>query len=220
MLIFALLACEEAPEGPFALGFDGGEDCVQADVASLAVPSAFTIDIWLRGDPTDVDRARPFAEWKGVFAVGEIMGGDTQFSVGDAAGATLGTPVMNGVLHHLAASFDGTNGSLYIDGVRSAFAPGNAAVAATTTLRIGCNAAIDSFEGLIDEFRLSSVDRYGGEEYEVPSGPYEVDADTVLLFHFDEGMGETTIDQAQALEAGAYQIEWVPFTLPTTEATE
>lgn len=220
MLIFALLACETTPEGPFALGFAGGEACVEADVAALEVPSPFTLDLWLRGDPTDVDRARPFAEWNGVFSIGEIMGGDTHFSVGDATGATLGTPVMDGVLHHVAATFDGTTGSIFVDGVRAAFAPGNAAVAATTTLRIGCNANVDSFEGLIDEVRLSSIDRYAGADFTVPSGAYEVDADTVLLFHFDEGQGESTIDQAQALEAGAFQVEWVPFTLPTAEALE
>ncbi|MCZ6679724.1 MAG: hypothetical protein O7E52_21040, partial [Candidatus Poribacteria bacterium] len=44
----------------------------------------------------------------------------------------------------------------------------------------------------IDEFRVSKVIRYDGD-FDPPEAPFEPDADTTALYHFDEVVGRATI---------------------------
>ena len=213
MLILALLGCNPDPgEGPFALAFDGGEDCVVAELDGVETPAALTIELWMRGTPDDDARSRPYAEWKGLFSLADSSG-DTVFSVGDSEGASLAETLMDGVLHHVAGTWDGAEASLWVDGQRKAFSDAGT-LNATSTLRIGCNAAVDAYDGLLDEVRLSSTARYT-ETFERPSEPFAVEDDTIVLFHFDEGTGEETLDSASGIVAGAYGVEWVPFRIGT-----
>jgi hypothetical protein len=46
-------------------------------------------------------------------------------------------------------------------------------------------------EAVIDELRISDVARYRSD-FAPPSAPFVLDASTVMLFHFDEGSGNTT----------------------------
>ena len=46
-------------------------------------------------------------------------------------------------------------------------------------------------EALIDELRISGVARYR-DDFTPPTAPFALDANTVMLFHFDEGAGNTT----------------------------
>ena len=50
-----------------------------------------------------------------------------------------------------------------------------------------------AFNGFLDEIRLSNVIRYHSN-FPRPIHPYETDANTVALFHFDEGYGDTLYD--------------------------
>ncbi len=69
------------------------------------------------------------------------------------------------------------------------------------------------FRGWIDEVRLSSVLRYPSN-FPVPSAPFVLDTDTLALYHFDEGTGDTIVDQnanqspAQRLYSVAAGPEW------------
>jgi hypothetical protein len=47
-----------------------------------------------------------------------------------------------------------------------------------------------AFAGWVDELRLSNVLRYPAD-FDVPDGPFEADANTVALYHFDEGPAGT-----------------------------
>ncbi|RKY58880.1 MAG: hypothetical protein DRP96_07810 [Candidatus Neomarinimicrobiota bacterium] len=60
----------------------------------------------------------------------------------------------------------------------------------------------DGFRGVIDEFRISNVVRYT-EDFEVPTEPFEADANTMALWHFDEGEGLVAHDAAFGLFDGA-----------------
>ncbi len=55
------------------------------------------------------------------------------------------------------------------------------------------NSRFESFRGIIDEVRFSVVDRYQ-TDFELPTAPYEPDAFTLALWHFDEGSGDVAVD--------------------------
>ncbi len=57
------------------------------------------------------------------------------------------------------------------------------------------NDRYEGFRGMIDEVRISLVDRYGiADNFDLQTEPFEPDAMTLALWHFDEGQGETTAD--------------------------
>lgn len=50
------------------------------------------------------------------------------------------------------------------------------------------------FNGIIDELRISNNIRYSGATYTVPTAPFTTDANTLALYHFNEGTGQTSVD--------------------------
>ncbi len=100
--------------------------------------------------------------------------------------------VVDGQWHHCAFTFDGRTVRIYVDGKqvradRVLRKPGIASVAGplgvgdVPTVGIGC-------DGLIDEVRVSSIIR---TITAVPDGPFEDDADTLVLMHFDPEFAAT-----------------------------
>jgi hypothetical protein len=62
-------------------------------------------------------------------------------------------------------------------------------------LRIGGLGGYPYFDGTIDEVRISDVVRYSGD-FQPWSAAFSADANTVGLWHFDEGMGQTVADDS------------------------
>ncbi len=100
---------------------------------------------------------------------------------------------------HLAGVYDGQEVRLYVDGVRVAKAAGQGR---RTTNRLplylgadtdGNGRPVSHFEGALDEVRLSTSARYGGERFE-PARRIEPDADTRLLYHCDRAVGPFLLD--------------------------
>ena len=54
-----------------------------------------------------------------------------------------------------------------------------------------------SFSGWFDEMRVSNTLRYQAN-FARPTAPFATDAGTVALYHFDEGTGDTIVDESQA----------------------
>lgn len=219
MLLLSLLACDDdkTGSGPFALGFDGPPDCVEASTGGVDAPDAFTIELWLRADPEAGERALPIAVWTGVFNLRQEEGDSVLFAVGDEGGAVYGVGLADGTLHHLAGTFAEGTATLWVDGAKVAFDDELVVADASDNFRVGCSGTGDAFEGLLDEVRVSSVARYT-ETFDRPSGPFEDDADTLALFHFDEGEG---VDVSGGDWSGtASETEWIEFALPTTEEVE
>ncbi len=54
-----------------------------------------------------------------------------------------------------------------------------------------------SFSGWVDEVRISNIARYSAA-FTPPSAPFTTDANTVGLYHFDEGSGTTVLDSSGA----------------------
>ena len=57
--------------------------------------------------------------------------------------------------------------------------------------------AYPSFSGWVDEVRISDSVRYTAD-FERPTAPFQTDAETVALYHFDEGRGNTIGDASGA----------------------
>ena len=104
--------------------------------------------------------------------------------------------------HHVAGciNVDGTPSTttrLFIDGQlvgSSASAPGQPSGARTTVVLGGATYAKTGLGGKIDEVRISNVVRYTGAF--TPARRFTSDADTVSLWHLDEGGGATIVDSS------------------------
>lgn len=116
-------------------------------------------------------------------------------SGGDVA---VGNGVVSaGQWHHVAATYDGDHVRMYVDGVQvNQNQVGDVqADDYDGLLTIGRASYADSFHfhGVIDEVRLSRVARYVESNLTLPAKAFEVDADTVALWHFD-GDGQEVVD--------------------------
>lgn len=165
-----------------------------------------------------------------------LAGGRLVFGVSGDEGAgdyTLcGTStVTNGKWHHIAVQRRRTDGGLwlFVDGQLEAEGtgpagdisypddgqPGDFCEGPCTNsdpfLVIGAEkhdagAAYPSFSGWLDEVRLSNTLRYN-DNFTPPTVPFEADANTVALWHFDEGSGTTVGDAAPGgLSAGTLMV--------------
>lgn len=221
MLLLALLqACDSAVEGPHALAYDGSPDCATIDVSD-APPSSFTVEVWLRGDPDAFTAMRPMVLWKHVFNLSENADEQVVFVIGDEeVGASSPFTLMDGQLHHVAGTYDGTDGTarLFVDGALVGQS-GTAAFVGDPDSRVqfGCaKEATEGFYGILDELRISSVVRYT-DDFELPTGPYAKDDDTWMLFHLNEGSGATASSGAGDYEMVITDVAWVEFDLGTEE---
>ena len=105
-------------------------------------------------------------------------------------------PVAEG-WHHVAATHDASKGQLelFVDGRSQGTAPylktacRNAPlnIGGIVQMQVGNSKVSNPFRGKIDEVRVSRVVRQF--KATAPPGPYEPDAQTGLLLHFDEGAG-------------------------------
>jgi len=137
-----------------------------------------------------------------------MSGGRIAFGVATARGSQTICgliDVSDGRWHHVAATRRAADGTLriYVDGSESAQGGGptgdvsyrdgrESAVDATDALlQIGGSKQDDGqappgFTGWIDELRVSSRVRYTAP-FDRPTTPFATDADTVALYHFDDG---------------------------------
>ncbi len=118
-----------------------------------------------------------------------------------------GIPVWEPRWYHLAFVWD-TNDSMriFIDGVQSADIEPNSdgetclpLYGGTQEIVIGSGAVnlldnrYETFRGAIDEVRISAVARYTSD-FSPATQPFEPDAFTIALWHFDEGTGNDAMD--------------------------
>jgi hypothetical protein len=138
-------------------------------------------------------------------------------------------PVNDGLWHHVAIERRSSDGRLWIfvDGVLDVQADGpdgdisypNSGVPANTCGPTGDQPCTSTdpylvlgagkfdlgptyppFSGWMDELRVSNALRYTGD-FTVPATPYAPDANTLALYHFDEGEG-TTLDDVSGFPGG------------------
>ncbi len=103
--------------------------------------------------------------------------------------------------YHVAATWNTESMMrMFIDGEKVAETPSSVPLlGGEMQMAIGGGAAdlwnqrFESFRGMIDEVRISVVERYT-ESFEKPTEPYEADQFTLALWHFDEGEGDIAAD--------------------------
>jgi hypothetical protein len=107
------------------------------------------------------------------------------WNIMSAAGTQL---TFTGQWNHYAIVFTGSAYYLFVNGVQSATASSSTAVHPNTWkyLMIGSNntTANVSWNGYVDEFRVSKVARYSGA-FTPQSAPFAMDSNTLALNHFD-----------------------------------
>ena len=94
---------------------------------------------------------------------------------------------------HYAFVYENGVKSIYYDGSRVATASANLNVTDSTDVVIGgkLTDARFNYYGYIDDFRVSNVARYSGTSYTVPTEPFQNDANTLTLLHFDGNNNST-----------------------------
>ncbi len=119
-----------------------------------------------------------------------------------------------GEWYHIALVKSGTTIAIFINGEQSGSsqASGNPIVTSSVPLYFGARFASDTsgyFDGLIDEIRISGVARYASAF--TPVKRLSNDADTIGLWHFEEGAGTTAYDQSPNLLNGTVigGVTWV-----------
>jgi hypothetical protein len=83
--------------------------------------------------------------------------------------------------------------TIYVDGVLEDSTPCiDGETDNNLPFRIGDGHFSRWYHGCVDEVRISKNVRYDGDF--VPQGPFEVDSNTLALWHFDEGAGQSVAD--------------------------
>lgn len=139
-----------------------------------------------------------------------VLYGQLDCVVGNGGGDTrVSTPITgitSGDLHHIACTRSATAQELWVDGVRvGSVGPGAFPLpSSATTLSLGGDYRTPpeawTFRGVIDEVRISNSVRYTADF--VPERRHSVDANTLALWHFDEGTGTVAANAVGSSHTG------------------
>ncbi|MFN3874662.1 MAG: LamG domain-containing protein [Flavobacteriales bacterium] len=193
-----------------------------ADNTAPLIACGANVD-WILGNILfDRDRYNAGRKFGISFGAGRPVFGVTGVA-GDDRTICGGATILDGQWHHLAVQRRRSDGWLwlYVDGVLQSQAdgpngdisypdngvPGNycggPCVNSDPFIVLGAEkhdagAAYPSFNGFLDELRISTVLRDSGPSFPVPAQPFSPDAQTAALYHFDEGGGTLVNDVSGA----------------------
>jgi len=178
----------------------------------LDLGSDFTIEAWIYIKDATHGNERIFRSqgWQMYVVSGTGSGGadasvrvDGSFLTG---GGSITMSVPTEEWHHVAIQGNSVGGwtNNYLDGV-AGFDGGASSISGSLNLRIGSYSTTDTdFIGCIDEVRISNVCRYGRYSFSVNKNdaPFTSDANTVLLYHFDDGATPPTNSSSKVFSVG------------------
>jgi tetratricopeptide (TPR) repeat protein len=187
----------------YALEFDGDDYVVIPNHASLNPTSQITIMSWIYSDnwnsngriiqKGDSDNQYIFCVFESDKIFFQITGLSTQY-------ITVPTP-STGIWHHVAATYNGSNMKIYIDGVlinsinTSGIIPTSSSNLHIGTKRVGSYPQ-DFFHGKIDEVRLFNR-ALNNSEIENIFNNNNTTTDGLVLYHnFEQISGNTCYDQS------------------------
>jgi len=175
------------------------------------ISSNFTIEGWVNWTGND-------DVWERIFDFGTGTGNTMFFTTsgggsptvhvarfGFIVGSTVevidaSTPFPKNVWTHFAITIDAAGtGKIYFNGTQVGSTTGMtlrpSSLGATNQNYLGKSQFLPDpyFNGIIDELRISNTVRYTSN-FTPPTTEFSTDANTVALFHFNEGSGQTTAD--------------------------
>ena len=179
-----------------ALGADTSAD----QVATIPTTGEFTIECWVRFNTNTNYRA--FVSQYGYNGQANPVGRSTLYLTNgnkfaffiNGGGAITGTTSSStGVWYHIAATRDSSNVvRLFVNGTEEGtnFTSSAAIVDSYTAIGVTSNSLDFDMDGHIDEVRISNTARYTAN-FTAPTEPFQNDANTVFLTHFDGTDGST-----------------------------
>lgn len=129
--------------------------------------------------------------------------GGNNFPLGGGTGSSV--TLAPDVWHHVAFVYAGVQDRFYLDGSLLFSRPqsngdvGDAAGLAYVGSILSGGTCQPSFIGLIDSLRISRVARYSGASFTAPLGDLASDANTQLLYNFNQAPGSTTVTDESPL---------------------
>jgi Concanavalin A-like lectin/glucanases superfamily len=123
----------------------------------------------------------------------------------NAAYVTDDVRVSRNEWHHIALVGTGTELRLYVDGALHGTKAQTGPAGAVPTVQPSAGSLKNPYEffnGELDEFRISKRARYTASSFALPTSAFTPDADTLALWHFDEGTGNTAKDATSAHNDG------------------
>ena len=210
------LARDPSPPGGGYLEFNGKDNYAILENGKLVDTEfeAFTVEAWiyLRDSPEIEERCGIPERWiiaakQGCFEL-SVTGFDDDAPFKYSVKIYKQPPDMRNVSevgkeghadelnkwHHISGSFDGSVvNRLSFDGsIQSGGAFARPLANTALPFYIGGMELLGSFfDGFIDEVRISNVERYKND-FEPPKRPFEVDKNTVALWHFDKGFTDSS----------------------------
>ena len=227
----------------WALSYDGVDDYTQIPDSASLNPDHITVEAWFKANAGTLDNQKtlvqkPFTSHVSPWYQYTLLLLDIPIeprrasfviSVGGAnhsAGA-INLPYGYGTWHYLAGTYDGETIRLYLDGVlvASNTAPSGVLDKYATVVELAAYPNLSKhsgtcFGGIIDEVRISNIARTAAEieaNWNAGNGvQFRVDANTVALWHKNEGSGPTIFDETannnDGTIFGATWVEGYPFT--------
>jgi hypothetical protein len=107
--------------------------------------------------------------------------------------------------HHIALVGTGAELRLYVDGTLHGTKTQTGPAGAVPLVQPSAGSLKNPYEffnGELDEFRISKRARYTTSAFALPKAAFDLDSDTLALWHFDEGAGSTAKDATIAHNDG------------------
>ena len=188
-----------------ALVVEGDSSALAISDASFQLPeSPFTMEVWVNPKQQDGYRAIVAKTESSEYAFFSDHGA-VRFDVhvgGKYVSAIAANKLPENEWSHLAGVYDGEEVTLYVNGKRVDSKPGKGTRRGNRLpLYLGADpnrAGLPSrsFNGQLDEFRLSKIVRY--DEDFSPVRRFEPDEDTVILHHLDRTIGPFALDHSSS----------------------
>jgi hypothetical protein len=181
-----------------ALTFLSGGSAYYSNVVSTST-DPITMECWVKwGGTTGSTQAIIYNGSSSSSGLGiYLISDELSVLVGGVVEESTTSSLSVGSWTHLALVRNGGTISLYINGVAQTLSSsGDIPITPSGNFYVGGNPnGQEYFNGTIDEARFSNAARYTSN-FTVPQSPFTTDANTVALYHFDEGSGSTAHDSS------------------------
>jgi hypothetical protein len=182
-----------SPGGNFALAFDGSNDLVTAKPVSAVGP--LTVEAWVRPNDSNANSLFIVATDSNKGWTLEINDGKFTFWLATNTGWQYNrydTPLQAGQWYHVVGSYENGLARTFVNGVGST-ANNVGTLTPAPVLRFGGSGGSPFFSGQLDEVRISNIVRYT-TNFTPSAVPFGSDANTLGLWHFNEGAGQVAAD--------------------------